>query len=150
MGQKKKRKTGYPTEFPYIDMRFFFIVLAAVFSFLVFYEAPSQGISLLTLTIPIVVFFGAGFFFVFRYAGKNVLALRPDHVDIIGGLTIPCENIREVVVSRRYALFHFTDEKGRARQRMVHFMTIGLAVKHLVAPSLEAYLEERGIPVVLA
>lgn len=150
MAQKKKRKAGYRTEFPYIDMRFFFIVLAAVFSFLVFYEAPSQGVSLLTLTIPIVVFFGGGFFFVFHNAGKNVLALRPDHVDIIGGLTIPCEKIREVVLSRRYALFHFTDEKGRARQRMVHFMTMGLAVKHLVASSLQAYLEERGIPVVLA
>lgn len=150
MGQKKKRKAAYRTEFPYIDMRFFFVVLAVVFSFLVFYEAPSQGVSLLTLTIPIAVFFGGGFFFVFRYAGKNVLALRPDHIDIIGGLTIPCENMREVVLSRRYALFHFTDEKGRARQRMVHFMTIRLAVKHLVTPALKTYLEEREIPVVEA
>jgi len=150
MGQKKKRKAGYRTEFPYIDMRFLFMVLAAVFSFLVFYEAPSQGISLITFAIPIAMFFGGGFFFVFRYAGKNVLVLRPDHIDIIGGLTIPCENIREVVLSRRYVVFHFTDEKGRARQRLVHFMTIRLAVKHLVAPSLEAYLEEREIPVVLA
>lgn len=150
MAQNKKREAGYRTEFPYIDMRLFFIVLAVAFSFLVFFEAPSQGISLLTLTVPIVMFFGAGFFFVFRYSGKNVLTLHPDHVAIIGGLTIPCEHLREVVLSRRYALFHFTDAKGRARQRMVHFMTISLAAKHLVMPSLEAYLEERGIPVVLA